>query len=139
AQRAQMHEPLGARGRALGFTFDHTPRTRIYNTFDAHRRLYWLREEGSPGQQHAPEGALFSAYFTRGENPGAHGVLLRLVGELGLDTQRAGEVLAGDAFAGAVRERARYWQGLGIRSVPAVVIEGRHLVQGGQPAQVFEQ
>jgi len=139
AQVTQMHEAIAERGRAVGFTFDHARRTRIYNTFDAHRLLYWLGQEGAPGQQHALEGALFAAYFTRGENPGAHDVLLECVRALGLDAARAAQVLAGQDFAAAVRERERHWQALGIRSVPAVVIEGRHLVQGGQPAQVFEQ
>ena len=31
------------------------------------------------------------------------------------------------------------WQQAGIHSVPAVVIDDRHLIQGGQPAEVFEQ
>ena len=33
----------------------------------------------------------------------------------------------------------RYWQRAGINSVPAVVIDGKHLIQGGQPADVFER
>jgi len=48
-------------------------------------------------------------------------------------------VLASDEFATEVRERENHWQAQGIRSVPAVIINGRHLVQGGQPVQVFEQ
>jgi predicted DsbA family dithiol-disulfide isomerase len=38
-----------------------------------------------------------------------------------------------------VRERARHWQRLGIHSVPSVIIDERHLIQGGQPVEVFEQ
>jgi predicted DsbA family dithiol-disulfide isomerase len=38
-----------------------------------------------------------------------------------------------------VRERERHWQQLGIHSVPAVIVNDRHLISGGQPPEVFEQ
>ena len=31
------------------------------------------------------------------------------------------------------------WQEAGIHSVPSIVINDRHLIQGGQPPEVFEQ
>ena len=80
-----------------------------------------------------------SAYHGRAENPGARDVLLRLAGEVGLDVERARAVLDSDEFAAEVRERERFWQEHGIHAVPAVVIDGRHLISGGQPPEVFEQ
>ena len=68
------------------------------------------------------------AYHTRAENPGARDVLLRLAGEVGLDVERARAVLDSDEFGAEVRERERYWQQRGINSVPAVVIDDRHLI-----------
>ena len=138
-QSLQTREAIAARGAQLGFTFSMDKRGRIYNTFDAHRLLHWLEEEGAPGQQRALKHALFKAYFTDGENPGDHAVLLRLVCELGLDEARAAAVLGSDEFAYTVREREAFYQGHGIQSVPAVIVNGRHLVQGGQPVEVFEQ
>ena len=38
-----------------------------------------------------------------------------------------------------MRERERHWQQLGINSVPAVIIDDRHLISGGQPPEVFER
>lgn len=38
-----------------------------------------------------------------------------------------------------VRQSARRWQALGIRSVPSVIVDGRHLIQGAQPVAVFEE
>ena len=32
-----------------------------------------------------------------------------------------------------------FWQQNGIRGVPAVIFERRHLVSGGQPVDVFER
>uniref|UniRef100_UPI00345C7919 DsbA family oxidoreductase n=1 Tax=uncultured Sphingomonas sp. TaxID=158754 RepID=UPI00345C7919 len=38
-----------------------------------------------------------------------------------------------------VREAERLWQGRGIQSVPAIVIDNRYLISGGQPPESFEQ
>ena len=40
---------------------------------------------------------------------------------------------------GKVRERQQFYAQAGIRSVPAVIINDRHLISGGQPVEVFEQ
>jgi len=138
-QFRQIHADIAARGAALGFTFDIDRRERIYNTFDAHRLLHWADTEGAPGQQKALKHALFSAYFTEGRNPGDHDVLLHLVEQVGLDVPRARAVLQSGEFADTVRAREAFYQDHGIRSVPAIIINQRHLIQGGQPVQAFEQ
>jgi predicted DsbA family dithiol-disulfide isomerase len=38
-----------------------------------------------------------------------------------------------------VRAEERHWQELGIHSVPSVIVNDRHLIQGGQPPDVFER
>ena len=135
-QFAATRNAIRERGEALGFTFRMDRRNRIYNTFDAHRLLHWAEEEG---RQLELKHALFRVYFTDGENPGAHEVLLRVVEEVGLDRQRAAEILGADEYAAAVREREQHYQSLGIQAVPAVIVNGKYLIQGGQPAAVFEQ
>jgi len=59
--------------------------------------------------------------------------------EVGLDGERARRILAGDEFAAEVRQREKFYLDAGIHSVPAVIIDDRHLIQGGQPPEVFEQ
>ena len=135
-QGARTREMIRARGAELGFTFDLQARSRIYNTFDAHRLLHWA---GLQGRQHALEMALFEAYFTHGHSPADHAVLVRAAGTTGLDTAEAAEVLASGAYADAVREREQLFQQRGITAVPAVIVNGRHLISGGQPPEVFEQ
>jgi len=66
-------------------------------------------------------------------------VLLRVAGEVGLDAAAAQQVLASGAYANEVRERERFYQQQGIHAVPAVIFNERHLIQGGQPVEVFEQ
>ena len=135
-QIARNREVLRERGAAVGFAFGDRP--RIWNTFDAHRLLFWAGTEAAP-RQSALKHALLGAYHTHAENPGARDVLLRLAGEVGLDVERARAILDSDEFASEVRERERHWQQLGIHSVPAVIIDDRHLISGGQPPEVFER
>lgn len=135
-QAARTREMIRARGESVGFRFEMEKRGRIYNTFDAHRLLHWAELEG---RQRALKLALFETYFTKGESPGDHAVLLRVAGEVGLDTARAARILASDTYAAEVRERERFYQRQGINSVPAIIINERHLISGGQPPEVFEQ
>jgi predicted DsbA family dithiol-disulfide isomerase len=135
-QSEHTREAIRARGEDVGFRFSMDKRGRIYNTFDAHRLLHWAGEEG---RQRELKHALFRAYFTNGENPGSHEVLLRLVREAGLDPKRAGEILSSDEYAEETREQERFFLDQGIHSVPAIIVNDRYLIQGGQPVEVFEQ
>jgi predicted DsbA family dithiol-disulfide isomerase len=136
-QLAVNRARIAERGAAEGFTFG--TREHVWNTFDAHRLLHWAGVDGAPGQQRALKHALLHAYHGEGRNPGAHEVLQDLVAQVGLPVERAREVLAKNEFADDVREAEAFWQEAGIQSVPAVVINRRHLISGGQPSEVFEQ
>jgi len=136
-QLAVNQARIAERGAAVGFAFGQ--RDHIWNTFDAHRLLFWAGVEGAPGCQRALKHALLAAYHGQGRNPGAHEVLLELAEQVGLPVERAHEVLAGGEFAEAVRSAESFWQQLGIHSVPAAIIDRKHLISGGQPSDVFEQ
>ena len=136
ADIGRSQQALQARGESLGFRFDFQRRGRIYNTFDAHRLLHWA---GLEGRQQALKNALFAAYFTEGRDPSNHDVLVKAAAGAGLDEQRARQILGSGEFAPEVREREQYYAGLAIQAVPAVIINDRHLIQGGQPTEVFEQ
>ncbi len=133
ANRARLVE----RGAAEGFAFGE--RTHIWNTFDAHRLLFWAGKEGPAGSQRALKHALLAAYHGQGRNPGAHDVLLELAEQAGLPAERAREVLERGELTQEVREAERFWQEMGINSVPAVIVNRKHLISGGQPSAVFEQ
>jgi len=135
-QSTANREAIRARGAALGFTFSMDKRGRIYNTFDAHRLLHWAQLEG---HQYALKRALFTAYFTDGKDPSAHAVLVALAREVGLNPERAAAILASDEFAADVRAQERFYLEQGIHSVPAIIINEKFLLQGGQPVDVFEQ
>jgi len=134
SQIARNRDAIRQRGAALGFRFG-APE-RIHNTFDAHRLLHWA---GLEGRQHALESALFAAYHSDAQDPGDAGVLAACAARAGLDADRAREVLASGMYADEVRASERHWLALGVNSVPAVIVDERHLISGGQPPEVFEQ
>jgi len=137
-QAARNREAIRQRGAELGFTFNMQARSRIHNTFKAHRLLHWAGEQG-PAAQRALKGALLSAYFTEGRNPDDDTVLLACVATAGLDASAAAEVLASDRYTTEVREAQAFYASHGITAVPSVIINDRHLIQGGQPVEAFEQ
>lgn len=132
ANRAMIRD----RAADLGFTMTMSDASRIYNTFDAHRLLHWADLEGcQAGLKHA----LFDAYFTAGENPSDRNVLIAAAEKVGLDGTSAREVLSSGRYGDDVRRAEQLWRSRGINAVPAVVIDGRYLISGGQPAEAFER
>jgi predicted DsbA family dithiol-disulfide isomerase len=133
-QLAAARRVLRERGAAVGFEFG--DRLRVWNTFDAHRLLHWA---GLQGRQRELKHALLRSYHTLGENPGAVGVLVRCAGEAGLDEEQARAVFESGRYAEDVRKQETHFMQLGIRAVPAVIIDDRHIIEGGQPPEIFER
>ncbi len=136
AQSASNREAIRARAAELGFTMAMSDQSRIYNTFDAHRLLHWAESEG---RQAALKHALFEAYFTNGQAPSDHDVLVAAAERAGLDAEAARAVLSSGRYADEVRKAEQLWQSRGVSAVPAVIIDDRYLISGGQPADTFEQ
>ncbi|AQR62977.1 disulfide bond formation protein DsbA [Brevundimonas sp. LM2] len=112
--------------------------SRIWNTFDAHRLLHWAGTVGA-GEQRALKAALFHTHFTEGKALPDAVVLADAAAAAGLDRDKAVEVLADDLYAAEVRAAEDLWRSRGINAVPAVVVEGKWLISGGQSAAVFEE
>lgn len=134
AQLGAARATLRERGAAVGFEFGE--RRRVWNTFDAHRLLHHAGVVDAQAQRRLKH-ALLRAYHRDGRNPGAPEVLLDAAAQAGLDVEAARAVIAGDAYADQVRADEQAWSQAGIRAVPSVVIERRHLLQGAQPPEVF--
>ena len=136
AQLAENQERIRARGAELGFDFDFNARSRTWNTFDAHRLLHWAEGEG---RQPALKRALLVANFSEGRNISDRDTLVGIAAGVGLDAVRARQILDSNEFADEVRAAEQFFIQAGISSVPAVVIERKHLISGGQPPEVFER
>jgi predicted DsbA family dithiol-disulfide isomerase len=120
-----------ARRDGLSFRFD---RIREGNTFDAHRVVHLA---GEHGKQDAMKERLLRAYLEEGEPIGDPATLVRLAAEVGLDAAEVEAVLGSDAHAAAVRADERMARELDIHGVPFFVLDGRHALEGAQPADVF--
>jgi len=134
ARRAAIRE----RAAAFGIAFNTHKGSRVYNTFDAHRLLHWAGLQNRELAL-ALKRALQRAYFSDDGNVADRDVLVRMARETGLDADAARRVLDGGEYADAVRRQERHFQQAGIRSVPATIINGQHLISGGQPPEAFEQ
>mgnify|MGYP002654871287 FL=1 len=82
---------------------------------------------------------LLVAYHRDGRNPADPQVLIGEAVALGLDAEDVRRVIEENRFADEVRGAEEEWQQAGIRAVPSVVVNGRHLIQGAQPPEAFAQ
>lgn len=133
AQQMIDHMTAVAAGEGLDFRFDVA---RPGRTFDAHRLLHLAADRS---RQHELTDILFRATFTDGEPIGDHEALQRLAVEAGLDEVEVKDVLAGDAYAAAVRADEEQARDHGISGVPFFVVDRAIGVSGAQPAEVLLQ
>lgn len=147
AQQAATRQMQCERAAEVGVVFRPEGRGRIYNTFDAHRLLYWAGQEdaavaadeqAAQGRQHALKKALLNAYFGQGLPPESHEVLLRLASQVGLDEPRAAAILASTDYADEVRTQQAVHAQAGFHSVPTLILNDAYLFSGAQPVDVFE-
>jgi predicted DsbA family dithiol-disulfide isomerase len=120
----------------LGFAMNSGPESRIWNTFDCHRLLHWA---GLEGRQAELKLALFTTHFTDGQNLGDTHVLIAAATAAGLDAETARTILETDAHSAQVRRDEAFWRQQGITAVPAIIIDRKYLISGGQPVAAFEK
>lgn len=129
-------ERIKARAAEIGFSMNTSDASRIYNTFDAHRLLAWAKTKG---RQIELKRALFALNFTDQTDPGDPAALVAAAEKAGLDGAEAQAILSSDRYAAEVRSEEALWRSRGINGVPAVVVNDRYLISGGQPAEEFER
>ncbi len=108
-------------------------RTRTYNSRRAQELGKWAESLNRGNEYHQ---AVFEAYFADGLNIAKVSVLKELAKSVGLDGQRAEEVLAQGSFHDAVDRDWDYSRSCGITAVPTFLTEGR-VVVGAQPYEVL--
>mgnify|MGYP003624843781 CR=1 FL=1 len=128
-QSTQNRQRLTQMGADLGFEFNFSDASRIYNTLQAHQLLYWAAESG---KQTELKLALFSSYFTDQKNPDDIEVLIEAATKVGLDADEARAVLTDKRFETAVKKEEQLWISRGIQAVPAIVFNQQYLVSGAQ-------
>lgn len=104
------------------------------NTFDAHRLTHLAADRG---RQAEVVDALYRANFGGQRSIFEPESLAAVAVDAGLDPAETRDVLAGDAYADAVRADEGQAAAHGVRGVPFFVLAGTFAVSGGQPAEVF--
>jgi predicted DsbA family dithiol-disulfide isomerase len=107
------------------------------NTRTAHRLLQWALCEGGPEVQRKLAVELFALHFTRGGNVADIEQLAAAAAPVGLDPERARTYLTSEEGIRELESEFEKARKLGIASVPTFVVDGRHAVQGAQPASTF--
>jgi predicted DsbA family dithiol-disulfide isomerase len=110
-----------------------TEQKRTYNTRLAQELAKWAEYKGNGDQFHE---AVFRAYFVANKNIGKADVLVDVAESLGLPGEEARSVIESRTFREAVDSDWSRSRALGIRAVPAFVVNGRE-VTGFQPYDVL--
>ncbi|GMB09799.1 putative DsbA family dithiol-disulfide isomerase [Thermolongibacillus altinsuensis] len=126
-------QQVGKQAEAVGlhYDFDNMKRT---NTFDAHRLAHFANSEGKMEEMTE---RLMKAYFTEGLHIGDHEVLANLASEVGLDREKALDVLRNNGYADEVRRDEEIGRQLGITGVPFFLFNQKYAVFGAQSSDVF--
>jgi predicted DsbA family dithiol-disulfide isomerase len=135
SQILNNQQGIRARGEEVGFRFDLVKRTHFYNTFNAHRLLFWA---GLEGRQAELKHALLNGYFGDGQSLADNETLAEIAGSVGLDRAKALEVMSSQQYSDEVRGLQRLYLGVGVNAVPAVIINGKHLISGAQSIEYYQ-
>lgn len=132
----QSHETLTNMGAEIGLPFAFEKATRLPNTLDAHRLLYWAGKSGAATQDKVAH-ALFTANFAEGRDVGDHAVLADIATAAGMDGEDVARRLATDEDRGTIRDEIVNAQRMGVSGVPFFVIDGKYAISGAQGVDVF--
>ena len=126
------------RAAAAGFNFHPEGRKKIYNTFDAHRLLYWAGHEHGLASQLDLKRELFNTYFCLAADFDKRENLLEAVQRAHLDQSVASKVLEEGLFAKEVKAQEAYYHAQGVNAVPNLILNGKYSLQGAQPLEILE-
>jgi predicted DsbA family dithiol-disulfide isomerase len=132
-QATEMSARVADLARAEGLDFN-TDAALTVNTLDAHRLLHLANELG---RGDAAKERLLRAHFIEGADLSDPDVLVGLLGEAGVDQDRARAVLNSREYAEAVRDDFEEAERLGANGVPFFVIDRKYGISGAQPADAF--
>ena len=129
-------DSVEAAARAAGIEIDSARIPTIPNTLNAHRLIHWA---GLEECQTAVVGALFRAHFREGRNIGDANTLADIAAANGMDREVTLRLLATDADLNDIRARDAHARSRGVNAVPTYLIANQYVLQGAQPADLWQQ
>jgi predicted DsbA family dithiol-disulfide isomerase len=133
-QMQGMNEYLKQQGLQYGIDFQ-LDKSMVFNTFNAHRLLQWAKEFNKSSEL---KEAFMKAYFTDGIDLSNPENLISAVGKVGLDTQKAEEVLNSNDYSEAVENDIYQSKTISLRGVPHFLFNDKFFISGAQEDLVFE-
>jgi predicted DsbA family dithiol-disulfide isomerase len=133
---AQMHDAVKRLNEEAGLSYNPNPE-RVPRTRRALELIEWARSHGLDKHEELHE-RVMDAYWSEGRDIMDWAVLLACVADVGLDPDEARAEVESGVWAREVDASTSTAQRHGIRAVPAFVFDGRLLVSGAQPHEVFE-
>ncbi len=133
-QMQGMNEYLKQQGLQYGIDFQ-LDKSMVFNTFNTHRLLQWAKEFNKSSEL---KEAFMKAYFTEGIDLSNPENLISAVGKVGLDTQKAIEVLNSNDYSEAVENDIYQSKTISLRGVPHFLFNDKFFISGAQEDLVFE-
>ncbi len=112
------------------------PAEVVSNSRRALRVTELARERGLHERMHD---RLMDAYWSEARDIGDPSLLLELAIEVGLASEEVRALLSSNRHLDTVSRSTMEAQSIGVTGVPAWLLDGRLLVLGAQPREVFEQ
>lgn len=137
AERAEMMlTGLRDTGADEGIAFGSDPAAMAPNTLSAHVLTYWAAADPAVDASVLAE-KLFNAHHVACEDIGDQGVLARIAGEVGMDSEDIAARLAAGDDEDAVRAQIAGAVELGVSGVPFYVVNRKYGISGAQPADIL--
>jgi predicted DsbA family dithiol-disulfide isomerase len=127
-----MYCNLRERGAPLGITFGRV--TLLSNSRSALESSEFARDSGKYDGFHEN---LFRSYFTEMQDIGQMDVIMQLAGKAGLDSVALQSALQEKRYAARLDNVVQEAHQNRVNSVPTFIIEGKHIIVGAQPIEVF--
>ncbi|HET8864429.1 MAG TPA: DsbA family oxidoreductase [Gracilimonas sp.] len=129
----QMNANMVNMASKAGLSFD-MESVKPTNTFNAHQLIHLAKEEG---KQDEMKEALLSAYFSEGKHVGKLETLSEIAGEVGIEQQKARNILENNSYSNKVVKDVEEAHSLGVQGVPFFYINEKYGLSGAQPVEVF--
>jgi predicted DsbA family dithiol-disulfide isomerase len=126
-----MFHRIADMGRDSGLDI-HFSLAKNANTYDAHRVLQYAKEIGRDAECLR---RFYEAHFSEGEVISDHGTIIRLAGDIGIDSKRVRQILESNAYAGNVEQDLLESRLAGVSSVPYFLFNDKYSLSGAQPVQ----
>jgi predicted DsbA family dithiol-disulfide isomerase len=133
-QMQGMNEYLKQQGLQYGIDFQ-LDKSMVFNTFNAHRLLQWSKEFNKSSEL---KETFMKAYFTDGIDLSNPDNLISAVGMVGLDTEKAKEIINSTSYSESVNDDIYQSKTINLRGVPHFLFNDKFFISGAQEDLVFE-